>query len=152
MAQSNGGVTSNSRVSAYPMVNAITGQAGLWAFDPTLGYNDTTNPANYFYRMEEVIPGKTPTVNHIIVSYRDLGLVTVTFNLTATNDNQQVTMQSSGPIVLGNRRATGRIMCRNDIGLTITGQNIQLSWTRAPGAGSLSIVKIIMVGQVELNQ
>ena len=151
MSQSNGGVSSNSRIAAYPMINAITGAAGLYAFDPSTGYNDLANPSNYFYRMEEIIPGKTPTVNHIVVSYRDLGLVTVTFNITATNDLQQVISNTTGPLVLGNKVATGRIMCRNDIGLTITGQNIQLSWTRAPGAGSLSIIKVIMFGRVELT-
>jgi hypothetical protein len=148
MAQSNGGISQSSRISAYPMTNAATGQAGLYAFDPTLGFNDLNNPANYFFRVEEVVPGKTPTVNKIIVTYRDLGLVTVTFNLTGTNDLQKV-VSSSSTVILGNLFPTGRIMCRNDIGLTLTAQNLQLSISRAPGAGSLAIVKILMVGQVE---
>ena len=134
------------------MLNAVTGQAGLYAFDaPNGGYNDLINPSNYFYRVEEIIPGKTPTVSKIIVSYRDLGIVAVTFNLTGTNDDQKVVSATSGIIVLGNLIPTGRIMCRNDIGLTLTAQNLQLSWTRAPGAGALSIVKIIMTGTVETS-
>jgi len=152
MPQSNGGINSNSRVSIYPMIDIRTGQSGLYAFDaPAGGYNDLNNPSNYFYRVEEIIPGKTPTVSKIVVSYRDLGPVRVTFNLSGTNDNQQVVSVSTGKILLGNQIPTGRIMCRNDIGLTLTAQNLQLSWTRAPGDGPLSIVKILMYGTVELS-
>jgi len=148
MAQSNGGISLSSRISAYPMVNVATGQAGLYAFDPILGFNDANNPSNYFFKVEEVVPGKTPTVSKIIVVYRDLGLVTVTFNLTGTNDNQQIA-KATTVVVLGNRIATGRIMTLNNIGLTLTAQNLQLSINRAPNAGSLAIVKIVMCGTVE---
>jgi hypothetical protein len=151
MAQSNGGISQSSRISAYPMVNVSTGQAGLYAFDPSLGFNDQSNPSNYFYKMEEIVPGKTPTVSKLIVSYRDLGLVAVTFTLTGTNDLQQVVSATTGSVILGNLVPTSRIMTRNDIGLTLTAQNLQLSWTRAAGAGSLSIVKIIMTGTVEAS-
>lgn len=133
------------------MVAAATGQAGLYAFDPTIGFNDLINPSNYFYKVEEVIPGRTPTVNKIVVTYRDLGLVVVTFNITGTNDLQKVVSATTGPIILGNLSATGRIMTRNDIGLTLSAQNLQLSFTRAAGAGPLSIVKILLCGTVELQ-
>lgn len=150
MAQSNGGITQTSRVSAYPMVNVLTGQSGLYAFDaPQGGFNDLTNPSNYFYRMEVIVPGKTPTVNSLIVEYRDLGIVGVTFNLTGTNDDQKIVSATSGLIVLGNLIPTVRIMTRNAIGITLSAQNLQLSWTRAAGAGALSICRIIMCGTVE---
>jgi hypothetical protein len=148
MGQSNGGISQSSRISSCPMVNAVTGLAGLYTFDPTLGYNDPTNPANYFFRVEEVVPGKTPTVSKLIVVYRDLGLVTVTFTLTGTNDLQQI-VSASTTVILGNLLPTGRITTRNDIGLTLTAQNLQLSLSRAPGAGNLALVKLIMVGTVE---
>jgi hypothetical protein len=149
MAQSNGGISQSSRISAFPMVDAATKLAGLYSFDPTSGFNDPRNPSNYFYRMEEIVPGKTPTVNRLIVTYRDLGLAAVTFTLTGTNDLQQVVSANTGIVVLGNPVPTGRIMTRNDIGLTLTAQNLQLSWFRAANAGPLSIIKIIMCGTVE---
>jgi hypothetical protein len=133
------------------MTSIVTGQAGLYAFDPSLGFNDLVNPANYFFKVEEVIPGRTPTVSHIIVSYRDLGLVTVTFTLTGTNDLQQI-ISNSVTVVLGNRVPTGRIMTINTIGLSLTGQNLQLSFNKAPGAGSLALVKILLVGTVEHSE
>ena len=148
MAQSNGGISQSSRISAYPMTSVVTGQGGLYAFDPTTGYNDTTNPANYFYRIEEVVPGKTPTVNELIVVYRDLGLVTVTFTLTATNDDGKI-VSNSAVVSLGNAAPTGRVMTKNNIGLTLTGQNLQLSFSRAANAGPLAIVKVLLKGTVE---
>jgi hypothetical protein len=148
MAQSNGGISQTSRISSYPMVNVATGLAGLYAFDPTQGYNDAVNPANYFFKVEEVVPGKVPTVNKLIIVYRDLGLVTVTFTLTATNDDQKIVSNSTS-VILGNLQATGRIMTRNDIGFTLSGQNQQLSLSRAPGAGNLALVKLILCGTVE---
>lgn len=151
MAQSNGGVAQSSRISAYPMVSATTGQAALYAYDPTLGFNDPANGSSYFYKVEEVVPGKTPTVNSLTLVYRDLGLAIVTFNLTGTNDNQQVVSATTGPLLIGNLVPTGRIMTRNNIGLTLTAQNLQLSWVRGANAGPVSIVKVIMTGQVEVK-
>lgn len=149
MAQSNGGISQSSRISAYPMVNVATGQTALYAYDPSLGFNDPFNASTYFYKIEEVVPGKTPTVNSLILVYRDLGLASVTFNLTGTNDNQQIVSATTGPLVIGNLVPTGRIMTRNNIGLTLTAQNLQLSWFRAANGGPVSIVKVILTGQVE---
>lgn len=149
MAQSNGGINQTSRISAYPMVVIGNSNAGLYAYDPNLGFNDPNNSSSYFYKVEEVMPGKTPTVNSLILVYRDLGLAVVSFTLTASTDDQKIASATTGPLVIGNSVPTGRIMTRNNIGLTLTGQNIQLSWTRQPGGGSVSIIKVIMTGTVE---
>lgn len=151
MAQSNGGVSQVSRISAYPMININTGIAGLYAFDPTVGFNDPNNPSNYSFKVEEVAAGATPTISKLIVSYRDLGLVTVTFTLTGTSDDQKV-VSNSATVILGNLLPTGRIMTRNDIGLTLTAQNLQLSVSRAAGAGAMSIVELTLVGRVDPSE
>jgi len=52
-------------------------------------------------------------------------------------------------VILGNRVATGRIMTLNTLGITFTAQNLQLSVSRAPGAGNLALIKLILVGTVE---
>lgn len=148
MSQSNGGINQTSRISAYPMTSIVTGQTALYAYDPGLGYNDPSNPSNYFYKVEEVVPGKTPSTNDLIVYYRDLGLVTVTFTVTATLDDQTI-VSNSAKVTLGNQVATGRIMMRASIGLSITGQCLQLSWSRAANAGNLALVKLILCGTVE---
>lgn len=149
MAQSNGGIAQSSRISAYPMISALTGQAALYAYDPGLGFNDPNNGSVYFYKIEEVAPGKTPTVNSLILIYRDLGFASITFNLTGTNDLQQVVNATTGPLVIGNFTPTGRIMTRNNIGLSLTAQNLQLSWVRVANGGPVSIIKVILTGQVE---
>ena len=133
------------------MVNANTGAAGLYTFDPTLGFNDPSNPSNYSFKVEPVAAGATPTVSKIIVTYRDLGLVTVTFTLTATTDDQKI-VSNSVTVILGNLIPTGRIMTRNDIGLTLTGQNLQLSLSRAANAGSLALVELVLVGRLDPSE
>ena len=133
------------------MLNVVTGVAGLYAFDPTIGFNDLNNPANYSFKVEQIAPGATPTVSKLIVTYRDLGLVTVTFGLVGTTDDQKV-VGNSTTVILGNLVATGKIMTRNDIGLTLTAQNMQLSLSRLKGAGNLSIVSLVLCGKVDPSE
>jgi hypothetical protein len=151
-AQSNGGVATTSRVTLYPMQNVDTGQIGFYAFDPAGGFNDLIASSFYAFKVEDVLQGRTPTISRVIVTYRDLGLVTVVFTLTGTLDNQVVggltgngSMQS---VVMGNILATGKLMTII-VGITLTAQNIQLMITRAAGAGPLSIVKVLLCGRVE---
>jgi len=130
------------------MTSVLTGQSGFFAYDPSLGFNDLVNLSQYFYKVEEVVPGKIPTVNCLYIQYRDLGKVTLTFTLTGTDDNQTIVSVST-VVTLGNTVATGRIMTLPSVGLSLTAQNLQLSFLRAAGAGKLAIIKLILKGQVE---
>lgn len=148
MAQSNGGVATTSRLTLYPMVNPQTGVVGFYAFDPTTGFNDPAAASAHSFRVEEVIPGRTPTVSRIIVIYRDLGPVQVLFTLSGTNDAQQVVTPKQQIVALGNRVPTGKLMTKF-VGMQQTGQNLQLTIFRPAGSGPLSISKIILCGRVE---
>jgi hypothetical protein len=152
LAQSTGGVATTSRLTLYPMLNVLTGIVGFYAFDPAGGYNDPIASSVYAFKVEDVIQGRTPTISRVIVTYRDLGQVTVVFTLTGTQDNQVVgglTGSGSMQVVqLGNILATGKLMTKF-VDISLTAQNIQLMITRAAGAGSLSIVKVLLCGRVE---
>jgi hypothetical protein len=155
VAQSTGGVATTSRLTLYPMQNAVTGIIGFYAFDPAGGYNDPLASSFYAFKVEDVMQGRTPTISRVIVTYRDLGLVTAVFTLTGTQDNQVVgglTGQGSMQVVqMGNALATGKLMTIF-VGISLSAQNIQLMITRAAGAGPLSIAKVLLCGRVETGE
>jgi hypothetical protein len=135
------------------MLNYSTGIVGFFAFDPAGGFNDPLASSFYSFKVEDVIQGRTPTISRVIVTYRDLGPVTAVFTLTGTTDGQQVAGGLNGngsmqTVQMGNQLATGKLMTIV-IGITLTAQNLQLTVTRAAGAGPLSIAKVLMCGHVE---
>ena len=71
----------------------------------------------------------------------------VTFTLVATQDDQTVVTRSA-TVVLGNATPTGNYLTK-EVDLPLSGMNMQLSWSRAAGAGPLAIAKIKMCGTVE---
>jgi hypothetical protein len=153
---SNGGVSQLARLSLIPVRTVPLNTTAVYAFNPLAGFNDIINPSFYAFRVEEVIAGRTPTISRIILTYRDLGIVTVTFSLFGTNDAGQIvsalTMPSqasaSTTIVLGNSVATNRLLTKI-IGIQLTAQNIQLTIQRGAGAGALSISEIRLCGRIE---
>lgn len=151
MAQSLGGVSTTSRLTLFPMQNAASGAVAFYAFDPAQGYNDPIAGGYYSFKIEDVLPGRTPTLAQAVVSYRDLGIVNFSFQLTGSNDAQQVITQTV-LVTLGNQKPTGRIMTKI-IGLNFPAcQNPQLTIMRPVNGGPLSITKLILCGRVEIGQ
>jgi|SRR6267142_920992 len=151
-ALSNGGISQLANVALMPMQDAITGTCGLYAFDPLFGFNDPVNASTHSYKVEEVMHGRTPTVTRLLVTYRDLGIVKVTFAFTFTDDSG-ATQSSLIEATLGNAQQTNKLITRILFpNSAITGQNIQLTVNRAANAGSLSIVKITICGKVEKQE
>lgn len=156
---SNGGVSTTSRLTLYPEIALANGPfaagVGFYAFNPAAGYNDLNASSYYSFKVEDVAAGRTPTIGRVIVTYRDLGQVTAVFTLTGTQDNQVVgglTGQGSmQTVTLGNLLATGKLMTKF-VDIHLTAQNIQLTVTRAAGAGPLSIAKVVMCGRVEAQE
>jgi len=133
------------------MQNVNTGIISFYAFNPGGGYNDPVSGSSYSFKVEDVLPGRTATISRAIVTYRDLGLVSAAFVLTGTQDNQvigAVPGESSITKQLGNATATG-ILMTTFVDLRLTGQNLQLTVSRAAGAGALSIAKLLLCGRVE---
>lgn len=151
-ALSNGGISQLASVALMPMQDAITGACGLYAFDPLFGFNDPVNASMHSYKMEEVMHGRTPTITRLLVTYRDLGTVKVTFVFSFTDDSG-ATQSSSIEATLGNPQQTNKLITKMLFpNSAITGQNIQLTVNRAANAGALSIVKVTLCGRIEKQE
>jgi hypothetical protein len=142
----NGGFLATQFFLMVPTQGATGSLAYIGTFSAD-NYNDTVDGSSYSYRMEDIVVGRVPTVRRIFVVYRDLGLVTVTFTVSATNDNAQVVSQSA-TLTLGNVLPTNTLMSAF-FDLVLTGYRPQVSWSRGAGAGPLSIVSVTMTGEYE---
>lgn len=141
---SNGGT--QQPLNLFLILGLDFGNPAIWTLDPT-NFDDPVLGGFYFWKVEDVIAGRTPTVGRVIISYRNLGVATFTLTLTGTDDSGN-TVNNSAPVTVGTVAASGRI-CSKVIGLTLTGQNLQASVSRAPGSGPLSITKLRLEGRVE---
>ncbi len=156
MSQSFGGVAATTKIYLFPMQNAQSGITGYYAFDPGRGFNDTVNPSVYKFKVEQVMPGRIPSITRMILTYRDLGPFTATFALSGTTDQGKVVgngnpVESLITVNLGNQVPTG-VLLTTVQGLRLTAQNLQLSITRTANAGPLSIAQIVLCGKVEVGQ
>jgi hypothetical protein len=120
--------------------------AAIWTLDPT-SFDDPAIGGFYAWKVEDVIAGRTPTVNRAIISYRDLGVAKFTLTITGTDDSGAV-VSTSVPVSVGTVAASKRI-ATIVVGITRTGQNLQPSISRVPGSGPLSITKLRLEGEVE---
>jgi len=143
---SNGGMLSALNIFAIPSVQFLTPQ--IFTLDPT-NFDDQANGSNYSWKVEDVIAGRTPTINRVIVSYRDLGLATATFTLTGNDDSGNI-ISNSATIQIGTVAASKKIITVV-LGITLTAQNLQLSVLRPAAGGPVSITKIRMEGKVEMT-
>jgi hypothetical protein len=82
--------------------------------------------------------------------FTDLGQVTATWTMKGVNESQNV-VSIAKAIKVGNVIPTGKIMAVC-ISFGLTAMNQQLSVSRAPNAGPLSIVKVTLYGECEDNQ
>lgn len=124
------------------------------AFDTT-NFNDLSNQSFYFYKVEEVAQGRTPSCTRQVITYRDLGVATlkatlVGYNQNTSDPNNQV-VSGFEIFTIGSAAATGRL-CTIVRGLTLTAQNLQYQLTRDAAAGPVSIVKVRLEGEVELTE
>ena len=153
MAQSNGGVSTSSKLTLYPMQNVRTGIVGFYAFDPSAGFADPNSGGFYSFKVEDVLPGRTPTIGQAVITYRDLGQVTWQIQVTGTTESQTIIVTSPAITVqFGNLVPTGRLMTKI-VGINFPAcQNPQVTLIRPPGAGPLSIAKVVICGRVEVQQ
>ena len=114
----------------------------------TNNFNDPSSESFYFWKVEEVIAGRTPSCTRQIIQYRDLGVATVTFTLSGYDQNTQAPTSTSFPATIGTVAATGKIATLI-LGMNLTAQNLQFSMERDPGAGPVSLVSVELMGRVE---
>jgi hypothetical protein len=144
-----GGVFGISQVCLYPCLNLVTGLSEYRTFDTTQPQNDPMNPSSYSFKVEQFKVYRNPTIRKILWTFKDLGQVAVTWTITGTNENQQVVSQSTS-VGVGNAVPTKAIMTV-EVDLNITAMNMQLSVAKAAGAGPMSILKVVLIGEIEEN-
>lgn len=143
---SNGGTSGPLNLLLIP-AQTFDGVA-IWTFDTT-DFNDANFGSNYSWKVEDVLAGRTPTISRVIISYRDLGVATLTVTLTGTDDSANVITETRD-IPIGTVGASRRIVSTL-VGIALTGQNPQLSVQRLANAGPVSITKVRMEGRVEMT-
>jgi len=143
---SNGGI--NAPLNLWILPTFVPGD--FFTLDVS-DFNDPLKPSFYTWKIEDIIAGRTGTINRLIVSYKDLGEVTVQWTLSGTNDAGEVVSNSTGDYVMGSVAADGKIKTCLP-GISLTAQNLQLRVDRAADAGPLCITKIRMEGRVETTK
>jgi hypothetical protein len=148
--QSNGGMSNPLNMLLIP--GNVGFNFSFYTLDPT-NFNDPNSGSFYNWKVEDVIEGRTPTVSRVILSYRDLGVATITVTLSGvvgmTDALQPDTPKSAtATIQIGTANATGKL-CTVVLGMNFTAANLQLSVQRAANAGPVSITKARLEGRVE---
>jgi hypothetical protein len=116
--------------------------------DPT-NFDDQANGSTYSWKVEDVIAGRQPTINRVVISYRDLGVATITVTLSG-NDDSGNPVSDQATITIGTVAATKKILSVL-VGISQSGMNLQLNVTRPPAGGPVSITKVRMEGKVEMT-
>jgi hypothetical protein len=142
---SNGGYIGSLNLLLIPAEDA-NGNGVIWTLDPT-NFNDPASMSFYNWKVEDVIAGRVPTINRVIISYRDLGVANPNFTLSGTNDQGQA-VSLTVPVTIGNTVPLG-IILTTIVGIAFSAQNLQLSMERDANAGPVSITKVRMEGRVE---
>lgn len=145
----NGGVFGTTWYLFIPSQTISSGLCYVGFYD-IASHNDPVDGFHYSYRVEDVVPDQTPTINRVILTYRDLGLAKLTFTLTASNDDGQV-ISASTEVQVGNAIPTGALLTRQ-VDISITGFRPQLTLTRHANDGPICVVAVTMKGEVEEEQ
>lgn len=142
----NGGVLGTSWLLFVPVQNVATGLCFIGIFD-LASFDDTVDGSSYSYRKEDVVFDQVPTVNRVILTYRDLGRAKVTVTVSGSNDDGQV-ISTSVQVQIGNAVPTGELLTKF-VDLQLTGFRPQLTLSRKPGDGPLCITAVTMMGEVD---
>lgn len=139
-------VQTNIRQILIPGQSAAPNTATLYTFNTDV-FNDSTTGSSYYFKAEDIIADRVPTIRRVIITYRNLGVATLTITLTGIDDNGAV-VTNSITATLGSVAANGNLLTYfGDI--TLTAFRPQLSITRAANGGPIAISTIVLVGRVE---
>lgn len=144
-----GGVFGSTYFLFIPSQDSNSLASFLGFFDVS-SFDDPKDGSSYSYRVEDTRTDRVPTINRVILTYRDLGLAKLTFTLTGVNDDGKV-VSNSVLVQIGNVVATNALLTKF-IDLTLTAFRPQLSVSRLPAGGPVSIIRVVLRGEVEDNQ
>ena len=111
----------------------------VWLVDPT-NFN-CEDDCKYHFKVEEIEVYRQPTVNKVIVRYRDLGKVTVTCFFVG-NVKGESTASDLVTVTFGGK--ADKKIYTTTFDLTCTFEAPQLIMQRAANSGPLSVVKVLV--------
>lgn len=142
----NGGVLGTTWFLFVPTQDSYSRRCYIATYD--IGsFDDDVDASRYSYRAEDILKNRVPTVNRVILNYRDLGPAKLTVTITGTNDNGEV-VSNSVETKLGNTIPTGAILTKF-VDIQLTAFRPQLSLLRKAGGGPVCITGATMRGEVE---
>jgi len=139
----NGGVIGSTYFLFAP-VQDQTGNCWFGFFDFS-NFDDPKDSSEYDYRVEDIDSDTVPTVNFVVIDYRDLGKATIQITLTGVNDDG-IVVSATQPVTIGNAVPTGKILSAR-VGISLSAWRPQASWKRSAGAGPVCITRLIMEGE-----
>lgn len=143
---SNGGVAATDFQALFPVYDQRRSIGYVAYFDPT-NFNDAAADSALSFRVEDIAVERVPTVRRVVITYRDMGVATLTATVTAVND-QLAVVTDSKTNQIGTTGATMKLMTAF-FDLQVTGFRPQLSLSRPANGGPVSISTVTMVGMVE---
>ena len=144
--------SSNGGFMAPLGLELIPGNNVFWYYN-TANFNDTNSPSYWYWKVEPLAAGRVPTINRVIILYRDFGVATpeliINYMTSTTNPLTPNTPQTSTtPLTIGTTLASGKI-CALIQGVNVTGTNLQVGIYRAANAGPVSITNLRVQGGFE---
>jgi hypothetical protein len=141
-----GGVFGSTYYLFIPVQNIITNACFIGMFDVG-SFDDQVDGGFYTYKVEDINQDRMPTVNRVVLTYRDLGPATIFFTVTGVDDNDSKVSANSAQTSIGTAAAS-QLLLTKFIDLSISCFRPQLSFTRV--SGPVSVVAVTMRGTVEL--
>ena len=118
----------------------------LGIFDIT-DFDDPIQSCTHSFKVEDIAYNRYPSVRRVVLTYRDLGVATLTVTVTGSNDNGQV-ISNSQTQTIGNAVPTNKLLTKFfDVQLSCF--RPQLTIYRAAGGGPVSISTATMLGHLE---
>lgn len=146
---STGGIFGTNFVVIAPIIDSVRGTGLYFTWNP-FDFNseeDTT----YVFRQEEMQHARQVTIHKIVVTYRNLGKVKVTFSLSAYSNVNETFFSVPKTLVLGSIQADRKLYTKK-IDLLINGERPYLTITRKANAGPLALTKVTLVGNANEEQ
>lgn len=142
---STGGLFGFNNALLVPFFDTRSGLSYFVMYDPT-NFN-CEEDCVYNFRLESGAPSKEIDVTKIFLEYRDLGPVTFTIIVTATQYNKALrkekVVRKEVSVSVGTKKADNKIHSYY-VDLKLVGERPQLSIFRAADAGPLSIIRAMM--------
>jgi hypothetical protein len=155
---STGGLFGGLGLLLIPVFNAQSNSYFLTTWDGT--NFDTEEDCHYEFRQEDLKVGYAATDHKIIVIYRNLGKVKVTFNLTVFRRGLTTYEKNVAVIQQGTYKTVSKTMELGsnppdkklytiDFNMVNSGERPQISFDRRANKGPLSIISVTLCGNVD---